>query len=130
MEENRRKVSQALTKKRKIDFACVTKWPFLGPFLKFLEEMGITKEMDKLSGSYQRKIVLPKMYALIYLVKLIIGIPRIRGSEVLLGDQGAMKMLGFKEEQIQEGLCARGDANQYGEGYKKNPLCHGPVYIN
>ncbi len=121
MEENRKKVTKAL-KKKKIDLACTTKWPFLGPFLRFLDETGVAKAMDNLTGSHKRKNVMPKLCVLVYIIKLIVGIPRIRGSEALLGDEAAMKMIGFTEQQIQEGLCARGDANQYGEGYKKNYL--------
>ena len=129
MEENRKKVTKAL-KKKKVDLICPTKWPFLGTFLRFLEETGVAKAMDNLTGSHKRKNIMPKLCTLIYMIKLIIGIPRIRGSEVLLGDEGAMKMVGFTDQQIQEGLCARGDANQYGKGYKKNPLRHELFYIN
>jgi hypothetical protein len=129
VEENRKKVTKAL-KKKKVDLVCTTKWPFLGTFLRFLDETGVAKAMDNLTGSHKRKNVLPKLCALVYIIKLIIGIPRIRGSEVLLGDEAAMKLAGFPEHKIQNGLCARGDANQYGEGYKKNPLRHELLYIN
>ena len=61
-------------------------------------------------------------------IRRVVGIPHIRGSEELLGDEGVMKMLGFTQEQMENGLCNRGDANQYGKDLKKNHLHHGLVY--
>jgi hypothetical protein len=63
----------------------------------------------------------PQIFTLLYILKIIVGIPRIRGSEALLGDMGAMKMMGFDIDQLMNGLCERGDANQHGKGYKKTP---------
>jgi len=33
-----------------------------------------------------------------------------------------MKLVGFNVDNLMDGLCKRGDANQYGKGYKKNNL--------
>lgn len=129
MEENRKKVKEALENK-KIDFAVNTNWPFIGPFLKFLSNTGVLNVFKTLKGEQKRNMLKTYIYVLIYIIKLIVGIPRIRGSEVLLGDLGAMKLLGFDVDTLKNGLCNRGDANQYGKGYKKNSNCHGRVYIN
>jgi hypothetical protein len=126
--ENKRRVKQAL-KNKKIDIAIDTKWPFIGPFLKFLEESGIMSTLKMITGTQIRKMLQNYIFVLLYIVKIIIGISRIRGSEQLLGDLGAMKLMGFNVDQLTGGLCKRGDANQYGKGYKKNPMCHGCVYI-
>ena len=56
------------------------------------------------------------------MLKIIVGISSIRGSEELLGDKGAMKLMGFTDQQLESGLSERGDANQYGNGYKKKYL--------
>lgn len=129
MVENRKKVEKAL-KERKIDVALETKWPFIGLFLKFLESKGILKELKNILGKNIRIAIAKDIVILIYIIKLIVGIPRIRGSEELLADMGAMRLLGFDVDTIQNGLCNRGDANQYGRGYKKNHWSNGPVYIN
>lgn len=129
MEENRKKVKEALENK-KIDFAVNTNWPFIGPFLKFLSNTGVLNEFKTLKSEQKRNMLKTYIYVLIYIIKLIVGIPRIRGSEVLLGDLGAMKLLGFDVDTLKNGLCNRGDANQYGKGYKKKSNCHGRVYIN
>jgi hypothetical protein len=97
-----------------------TNWPFIGPFLKFLECIGIIKELGTITGKQKRKMLSPQIFTLLYILKIIVGIPRIRGSEALLGDMGAMKMMGFDIDQLMNGLCERGDANQHGKGYKKN----------
>lgn len=129
MVENRKKVEKAL-KEKKIDVALETKWPFIGLFLKFLESKGILKELKNILGKNIRIAIAKDIVILIYIIKLIVGIPRIRGSEELLADMGAMKLLGFDVDTIQNGLCNRGDANQYGRGYKKNRWSDGPIYIN
>ena len=121
MVENKRKVKKALREK-KIDIALSTKWPFIGPFLQFLEKKGIMKEFKNIVSDQIRKMIGSEIFTLLYVLKLIAGIPRIRGSEALLGDFGAMKLVGFSVDTLQNGLCNRGDANQYGRDYKKNPL--------
>ena len=129
MVENKRKVTKAL-KEKKIDFVINTNWPFIGPFMKFLERAGIMKELKNITGNQIRKILAPHIFTLLYILKIIVGIPKIRGSEALLGDLGAMNLVGFNVDSLRDGLCKRGDANQYGRGYKKNSLRHGRVYIN
>ncbi|MCM8829290.1 MAG: hypothetical protein NC902_08470 [Candidatus Omnitrophica bacterium] len=128
MEENKRRVNKAL-KEKKVDLAVNTNWPFIGTFLKFLERTGIMKELGTITGKQIRKMLSPQIFTLLYILKTIVGIPTISGSEALLGDMGAMKMLGFDIDQLMNGLCKRGDANQHGKGYKKNAYCNGPVYI-
>lgn len=97
--------------------------------MKFLESAGIMKELKYITGIHIRKMLAPHIFTLLYILKIIVGIPKIRGSEAVLGDLGAMNLVGFNVESLMEGLCKRGDANQHGKGYKKNTLCHGRIYI-
>ncbi len=127
MEENKRKVKKAL-KEKKIDLAINTNWPFIGSFLRFLERTGVMKELGKITGNQVRQMLKPQIFTLLYILKIIVGIPTTRGSEALLGDLGAMNLVGFNVDNLINGLCQRGDANQHGSGYKKNPLRHGRVY--
>ncbi len=127
MVENKREVKKAL-KNKKVDVAVQTNWPFIGPFMKFLGNMGVLWDLRKITGTHIRKMLGIHIYVLLYILKIIVGIPTTRGSEVLLGDKGAMSLIGFDVETLTEGLCKRGDANQHGKGYKKNTLCHGRVY--
>lgn len=128
MAENKRKVKEAL-KEKKIDLAINTNWPFIGLFLKFLESIGIMKGLKEITGSQIRKMLAPHIFTLLYILKIIVGIPKIRGSEALLGDLGAMNLIGFNVDKLIDGLCKRGDANQHGKGHKKNSLCYGRFYI-
>lgn len=121
MVENKRKVKKAL-KEKEIDFAINTSWPFIGPFLKFIESTGIMKGLKEITGSQIRKMLAPHIFTLLYILKIIAGIPKIRGSEALLGDLGAMNLVGFNVDNLMDGLCKRGDANQHGKGYKKKLL--------
>ncbi len=119
MEENRQKIEEALNNKE-IDAAFCTKWPFIGDFLRFLEEKGIMRELKKIVGSSKRKMIPSHIFVLLYIIKLIVGIPRIRGTEELLSDGGAMTLLGFELHALKEGMCNRGDSNQHGKELKKN----------
>jgi len=119
--ENANKVKKAL-KNKKIDIAINTNWPFIGPFMKFLENTGVMKELKKITAKQIRKMLAPHLFTILYILKIIIGIPTIRGSERLLGDMGAMNLVGFNVDNLLNGLCKRGDANQHEKGYKKNHL--------
>ena len=92
MVENKKKVKEAL-KNKEIDFAINTNWPFIGAFLKFLENTGTMKELKKITCAKKRKILSPHIFTLLYILKIIVGIPTMHGSEVLLGDLGAMNLL-------------------------------------
>lgn len=94
-------------------------WPFIGPFLKFLDKTGIMKEFGKIAGTWTRQMLKPQIFILLYILKIIVGIPTTRGSEALLGDLGAMNLVGFNVDNLMNGLCNRGDANQHGNSYKK-----------
>jgi hypothetical protein len=51
--ENANKVKKAL-KNKKIDIAINTNWPFIGPFMKFLENTGVMKELKKITAKQIR----------------------------------------------------------------------------
>lgn len=121
MVENKRRVKKALKDKR-IDMAINTHWPFIGPFMKFLGSSGVMRYLRGIRGRQIRKILEPHIFVILYILKIIAGIPKIRGSEALLGDLGAMNLVGFNVDNLMNGLCNRGDANQHGNGYKKNHL--------
>jgi hypothetical protein len=123
--ENRKKVEEAL-KNKEVDVVFNTKWPFIGDFLRFLEKKGILNELKKIIGEQKRKMVSSNVFVLIYLIKLIVGISRIRGTSELLSDSGTMSLIGFDIDILQGGLCNRGDANQHGKELKKNQFsCNG-----
>lgn len=69
-------------------------------------------KLKEITGSHIRKIISPHIFILLYILKIIIGIPTIRGSEKLLGDLGAMRLIEFDVDNLMNGLCNRGDANQ------------------
>lgn len=128
VEENRQIVQTALENKE-IDVAINIRWPFITEFLKFIKVKGIFNELEKIVGENKRTMIKSHIFALIYIIKIIVGIPRIRGTEKLLGDLGAMSLLGFDVDTLENGLCKRGDANQHGKDFKKN-WHYGSVYGN
>ena len=128
VEENKSKVNKALKNNKKINVAVNIRWPFIGPFLAFLEKTGVMNELKKVNGSQIRKGIALHIFILLYTIKIIIGIPNMRGSEALLGDAGIMKLIGFNIDEVMNGTTKRGKANQHGKGYKKNSKSHECIY--
>lgn len=104
-------------------------WPFIGLFLKFLEKTGVMHQIKSVTGKQRRTGIALHLFILIYLLKIIIGIPKIRGSEIFLGNVSVMNLIGFRVDDVMNGTTKRGKANQHGKGYKKNASGHGCIYV-
>lgn len=65
MVENANKVKKAL-KNKKIDIAINTNWPFIGPFMKFLENTGVMKELKKITAKQIRKMLAPHLFTILF----------------------------------------------------------------
>lgn len=128
MEENKKKVIKAL-KNKEVDFVTEVKWPFIMDFLKFIKSAKIDKVIKGVKSNKKREMVDYSTYILMYLLKVLTGISSARGTVELLSDSGVMNLLGFKPEQINDGICQRGDANQHGKGFKKKSSHHECAYI-
>jgi len=63
------------------------------------------KEVKEITGSQIRKMLAMHIFVLLYILKIIVGIPRARGSEALLGDLGAMSIVGFDVNNLMNGNC-------------------------
>jgi len=129
VEENKKKVKQAI-KNQKINIAVTTDWPFIGNFMKFIEKTGVMFHLKSVTGTQKRIGISLHLFILLYLLKTIIGIPKIRGSEVLLGNVGAMNLIGFRVEELINGTTKRGKANQHGKRLKKNTASNGCIYAS
>lgn len=118
MVESKSKVRKAI-KNKKVDLVAPVKWHFVVPFIEFLNKHRIMKILGNIPCKNIRINIKQELILMLYILKIIVGIPKVRGSEELLCDIGTMTALGFKEEQVVNGICKRGDANQHGKDYKK-----------
>ena len=119
LKEDPKRIKEAL-KNKKIDIAEPIKWAFMSDLLSFFEKIKVLEILNEASGSFKRKsISVLGKFLLIYVLKLIVGIPNTRGIKELLGDYGVMKLLGFEHKKIKFGITNRGKSNQYGKKYKR-----------
>ena len=86
---------------------------YVGLFTGFFEYMmliGVWEDLKKLkTEDKERFLIATQPYVLIYIQKLIAGLPSGNAAEeVLLTDQGAMRVVGFNAHQVEEGICRRG----------------------
>ena len=86
---------------------------YVGLFTEFFEYMrliGVWEELKKLkTADKERFLISTQPYVLIYIQKLIAGLASGNAAEeVLLTNQGAMRVVGFNACQVEEGICRRG----------------------
>lgn len=119
LKEDPKRIKKALSEGR-IDTAEPLRWAFMGDLIRFCEKVKVLEILNEATGSFERKsIPLMGKFLLIYIIRLLVGIPNIRGIKELLADYGVMRLLGFSNEVIKSGITNRGKANQYGEEYKR-----------
>jgi len=117
--EDRKKVGEAMRNK-KVNMAVAFNFPDLPRYIKFLEESGVTdgladRQVDRKRQCFEHMEVFP----LLYLSKFLTGIKSTRGTSELLSNKAALTLLGFSEDEMENGLNKRGRANQYGDGYER-----------
>ena len=117
--EDRKKVGEAMHNK-KVNMAVAFNFPDLPRYIKFLEESGVTDDLANKPVDKKRKCLEHmEVFPLLYLSKFLIGIKSTRGTSELLSNKAALTLLGFTENEMENGLNKRGSANQYGDGYER-----------
>jgi hypothetical protein len=93
-------------------------------FLAYLRLIGLWATLAALKAAgRQRHMVETLVYVLIYMEKLIAGLPSGSATEeVLLTDQGAMRAVGFNAIHVKEGVCRRGEDRRKNKGAKGRPI--------
>jgi hypothetical protein len=86
---------------------------YVGLFTEFFEYLlliGLCGMIERLEAEDRERIEVPTpVYVLIYMQKLIAGLTSGQAMEdLLLTDMGAMRAVGFNAQQVEEGVCRRG----------------------
>jgi hypothetical protein len=95
----------------------------LDGFFAFLEEMGVLGLFGTLRLPGVRRVLVPVVqFVLLYLLKVLYGVPSMHALPALLfSNEAAMRLVGFNATQIAQGLTQRGDA-QRRHKRKQGPL--------
>ena len=93
-------------------------------FLAYLRLIGLWAALAALKAEgRQRYMVETLAYVLIYMEKLIAGLPSGNATEeVLLTDQAAMRAVGFNACHVKEGVCRRGEDRRKSKKAKGRPI--------
>ena len=93
-------------------------------FFEYLRKIGVWETLEKLeTEDKERFLVATLPYVLIYMERLIAGLSSGNAAEeVLLTDQGAMRVVGFNAHQVEEGMCRRGRHRRKKKGAPGRPM--------
>ena len=89
-------------------------------FLEYLINEGIADNFASAEYTKQREFISNyEVFPMIYMMNILSGEWPVRRTKKILMDEAALRILGFSEEQIANGLTKRGTNNQYGGGYSR-----------
>ena len=104
-------VVKALALRHDLDAVCCVDYVSLfTDFFEYLVRIAVwTKVAALVSEKRKRFIIVTLPYVMVYMEKLITGLPSMNAvEEVLLTDEAAMRAVGFNAHQIKEGISMRG----------------------
>ena len=88
LKEDPKRIKKALSEGR-IDTGTAEplKWAFMGDLIRFCEKVKVLEILNEATGNFERKsIPLMGKFLLIYIIRLLVGIPNTRGIKELLAD--------------------------------------------
>lgn len=119
LENNKEMVDQYLREK-KITFAEMIATDDGLEFLEYLYSQGIADDFARAPYAKKREFISNyEVFPMIYMMNILSGDWAVRRTQKILRNEAILKVLGFANEEIEEGLTQRGKKNQYGEGYKR-----------
>jgi hypothetical protein len=119
LEHNKSEVDKYLTEK-KISFAEMVPMDFGLEFLEYLNQEGVADSFAAAEYVRTRAAVSNhEVFPMIYMMNILSGDWAVRRTQKILKDGAALRILGFTDAQISNGLTGRGKKNQYGEGFTR-----------
>ena len=119
LEHNKEKVDQYMRQKI-YSFAEMVHMGDCLEFFEYLINEGISDDFAKVKYDKKRQpFSNVEVFPLIYMIHILTGEWSARRTQKILKNEAAARILGFSDEQIQEGITKRGIKNQYGEGFER-----------
>jgi hypothetical protein len=81
-----------------------------------LPELGVADGLTDVQGTTSQRVMVPCVHdMLLYRLKTVVGIERRKALPALLcSDAALMRLVGFKAQQVRQGVCQRGAATRQG----------------
>lgn len=119
LEHNKPMVDQFLREK-KYTFAEMAPMDDGLEFLEYLEQEGVAESFASAQYTKEREFINNyEVFPMIYMMNILSGEWSVRRTQILLKNEAVLRILGFTDEQIENGLTKRGTKNQYGEGFTR-----------
>jgi hypothetical protein len=90
---------------------------WLDDFFQFLQAVGVMALLEQVHGRAIYRAMVPVVqYGLLYGVKTLVGMESMHAlAGLLCSDEALMRLVGFKVQQVSQGMCQRGASQQQGE---------------
>jgi hypothetical protein len=119
LEHNKEKVDQFMREKV-YTFAEMIPMDQGLDFLEYLIKEEIDRDFNRAKYIKEREFIKNhEVFPMIYMMNILTGVGAVRRTKIILRNESAMRILGFTDKQIANGLTKRGRKNQYGEGYER-----------
>jgi hypothetical protein len=119
LEHNKEMVDKYLSQK-KITFAEMVPMDFALDFLEYMKSEGVADDLACAEYKKEREFInIHEVFPMIYMMDILSGDWAVRKSQRILKNEAALRVMGFNEEQISNGLTKRGSKNQHGEGFAR-----------
>ena len=120
--ENNKPMVDMYLKEKKITLAEMVDMDDGLEFLEYLNQEGIAKDFADAPYTKEREFINNhEVFPIIYMMNILSGEWSVRRTQKILRDEAALRIMGFTDEQISNGLTKRGKKNQYGQGFAKQP---------
>ena len=128
--ENNKAVVDQYVAQQKLSYAETVEMEGGTEFLEYLIKAGIA---DDFAGAEynKRRMFIPQIevFPMIYMMNILSGEWSVRRTRTILTNEAQLKIMGFADEQLANGLTGRGKKNQYGEGYDRQPGIMAPTSV-
>ena len=115
LEQNKAKTDE-LIKAKKISFVEPISMECGMEFLAYMINEGIADILAAAEYTKERECIGNyEVFPMIYMMNTITGTGSTRKVQTILKNESAMKLIGFSDKQINEGITGRGSKNQYGD---------------
>lgn len=105
---------------KKITFAEMVAMDEGVEFLEYMINEGLADSFAEAEYKKEREFISNyEVFPMIYMMNILSGDWSVRRTQKILTSEAQLRILGFSDEQIANGLTKRGAKNQYGEGFAK-----------
>jgi len=119
LEQNKEAVDRYL-RERQITYAEAVANDYGLEFLEYLINEGIADDFANAMYKKKREFISNyEVFPMIYMMNILSGEWAVRRTQKILKNEAVLRVLGFTEEEIDNGLTQRGAKNQYGEGFSR-----------